>query len=53
MAKERWNRILRSIASSPKTIKEIKENILLYNKIGYYRTASTLEKLLNDAKEQL
>ena len=53
MSDNRWNRILRSIASSPKRVKEIKENILLYKKIGYHRSANVLEQLLNNAKEQL
>ena len=48
---ERWNWILRSIASSPK---EIEENILFFKKkTGYHRQVYALEQLLKRAKEQL
>ena len=48
---ERWNWILRSIASSAK---KIDENILFFKKkTGYHRQVYALEQLLKRAKEQL
>ena len=52
--KERWNWILRSIASSLERVKEIEEDILFFKKKrGYHRHAYALEQLLKRAKEQL
>ena len=51
---ERWNWILRSIASSPERVREIEEDILFFKKkTGYHRQVYALEQLLKRAKEQL